>query len=408
VRFSDGSTFDSADVKASLDRLLDPKTAAVGASNLSAVSGIKTPNASTVVLDLKSADSSIPGSLAHINAAMLSADDIKNKKVGKETNGTGPFKLKSRIANQRLTLVPNPNWWGDKVKLGGVEFRVIPNEKSVVSAVQSGNVQLGLLSDPLVAKTVPSGGGRTLVKIPSVNYHVFMLNARAPQLTDEHVRQAIACAVDRDAVLRSAALGEGKVIGPITSPAYESDPNARPCPSPDLDKAKSLLADAGKSGGFTLKTIVETGEYSTAVNEAQSLQAQLKKVGINLKLDILEAGPYVKAWLAEDFDAAVALNGGDADPNTMYGRYFTPTGSLNKQGMTNAKLAKLLGEGIAATAPEERKPVYTEFSRALEDVVPWVWLFSGNDYYYMSDKVKGFTPFPNASLVSLDKTSLSG
>jgi peptide/nickel transport system substrate-binding protein len=408
VRFADGSAFDSADVKASLDRLLDPKTAAVGASNLSAVSGIQTPDPSTVVLELKSADSSIPGSLAHINTSMLSADDIKDKTVGKETNGTGPFMLKSRIANQRLTLVPNPNWWGPKVKLGGVEFRVIPNEKSVVSAVQSGNVQLGLLSDPLVAKTVPSGGGRTLVKIPSVNYHVFMLNARAPELTDPRVRQAISCAVDRKAVLDSAALGEGKVIGPITSPAYESDPDARPCPTPDLDKAKSLLADAGKAGGFTIKTIVETGEYSTAVNEAQSLQAQLKKVGIDLKLDILEAGPYVKAWLAEDFDAAVALNGGDADPNTMYGRYFTPKGSLSKQGLENSTFTKLLEEGRAEVSPEQRKPVYAQFSRALEDIVPWVWLFSGNDYYYMSDKVKGFTPMPNASLQYLDETSLSG
>jgi peptide/nickel transport system substrate-binding protein len=408
VRFQDGSSFDAADVKASFDRLLDPETGAVGASNLSAVSAIQTPDAQTVVLRLKRPDASIPASLAHINTAMLSADDIKNKTVGKKTNGTGPFTLKTRIANQRLTLAPNARWWGGKVKLRGITFRVIPNEKSVVSAVQSGNVQLGLLSDPLVAKTVTSGGGHKLLKTPSVNYHVFMLNARAPALRDQNVRAAIACAVDRKAVLSSAALGEGTVIGPITSPAYESDPNARPCPTPDLAKAKSLLAKAGKSSGLTIKTIVETGEYSTAVNEAQSLQAQLKKVGIDLKLDILEAGPYVKAWLAEDFDAAVALNGGDADPNTMYGRYFAPGGSLNKQGLTNATFTKLLAQGQSTTAPAQRKPIYAQFSRALEDVAPWVWLFSGNDYYFLSDKVKGFTPMPNASLQFLAKTSLSG
>jgi peptide/nickel transport system substrate-binding protein len=408
VKFQDGSTFDSADVKASLEHLLDPKTAAVGASNLAAVSGVETPDANTVVLVLKHPDSSIPASLSHINTTMLSADDIKAKTIGKKTNGTGPFILRNRVANQKLTLAPNPHWWGGKVALKGIEFRVIPNEKSVVSAVQAGNVDLGLLSDPLVAKTVSSGGGKQLVKIPSVNYHVFMLNARAPQLRDEKVRQAIACTVDRSAVLKSAALGEGKVIGPITSPAYESDPNARPCPTPDLQKAKTLLAQGGTSGGIALKTIVETGEYSTAVNEAQSLQAQLKKIGINLKLDILEAGPYVKAWLAEDFDAAVALNGGDADPNTMYGRYFTPAGSLNKQGLTEPTFTKLLGEGIAATQPEQRKPIYDEFSQALENIAPWVWMFSGNDYYFMSDKVKGFTAMPNASLQFLSKTSLSG
>src|SRR3954451_12493637 len=168
VTFQDGSSFDAADVKASFDRLLDPETGAVGASNLSAVSAIQTPDSQTVVLRLKRPDASIPASLGHINTAMLSAADIKNKTVGKKTNGTGPFMLKTRIANQRLTLAPNPRWWGGKVKLKGITFRVIPNEKSVVSAVQSGNVQLGLLSDPLVAKTVTSGGGRKLVKTPSV------------------------------------------------------------------------------------------------------------------------------------------------------------------------------------------------------------------------------------------------
>jgi peptide/nickel transport system substrate-binding protein len=235
-----------------------------------------------------------------------------------------------------------------------------------------------------------------------------MLNARAPQLRNEKVRQAISCAVDRDAVLKSAALGEGKVIGPITTPAYLSNPNAGPCPTPNLAKAKQLLAQGGAPNGFSLKTIVETGEYSTAVNEAQALQAQLKKIGVNLKLDILEAGPYVKAWLAEGFDAAVALNGGDADPNTMYARYFSPGGSLNKQGLTNPQFTKLIAQGIAQTDPSARKPIYNQLTTALETVVPWVWLFSGNDYYYMSDKVHGFTPFPNASLVSLAKTSLSG
>lgn len=408
VRFQDGTRFDSADVKASFKRLLAPETGAVGASNLSAVSSVDTPDPRTVVLRLKTPDASIPASLAHINTAMLSAGDIKKKTVGKKTNGTGPFMLKSRIANQRLTLAPNPRWWGGKVKLKGIVFRVIPSEKSVVSAVQSGNVQLGLISDPLVAKTVSSGGGKRLLKIPSVNYHVFMLNARAPQLRDQRVRQAIACALDRKAVLSSAALGEGTVIGPITTPAYKSDPNARPCPTPDLQRAKRMLSQAGASGGLTLKTIVETGEYSTAVNEAQSVQAQLKKVGIDLKLDILEAGPYVKAWLAEDFDAAVALNGGDADPNTMYGRYFAPGGSLNKQGLTNPTFTRLLAEGRSTVQPAQRRPVYARFSRALEDVAPWVWMFSGYDYYYVSDQVKGFTPMPNASLQFLDKTSLSG
>ncbi len=64
-----------------------------------------------------------------------------------------------------------------------------------------------------------------------------------------NVRLAMQCAVDRQEVLDTAALGEGTVVGPITSPAYLSDPSARPCPERDVEKAKQYLADAGYADG---------------------------------------------------------------------------------------------------------------------------------------------------------------
>ncbi len=62
------------------------------------------------------------------------------------------------------------------------------------------------------------------------------------------------------------------------------------------------------------------------MNEAQSLQAQLAEVGIDLQIEAMEIGAYVDRWLAADFDTAVALNGGRPDPDVMYGRYFTEHG----------------------------------------------------------------------------------
>src|SRR5207249_9395516 len=180
---------------------------------------------------------------------------------------------------------------------------------------------------------------------------------------------AIQCAIDRKQVLDSAALGEGKVTGPITSPAYRSDPNARPCPTANLTKAKKFLAAAGfPNGGITLHTIVETGEYATAVSEAQSLQAQLAKIGINLDLQVLDSGTYVKRWLAADFDAAVALNGGRVDPDTMYNRYFTSTGNLNKvAGFSSPKLDQLFAQGRATDNVKQRKAVYRNITKRSEE-----------------------------------------
>jgi peptide/nickel transport system substrate-binding protein len=407
VRYHDGSSFDSSDVAASLNRILDPATGAVARSNLSDIDNIQTPGPLTVVLNLKDPDVPILAALADLNTAIIAKGDIASGAFTKTPNGTGPFKFASWTPNQSLRLTANTSYWGGAPKLAGVEFRIIPDETSIVSALRANQIQMGLLSDPLVARQV-SGSSLKVLRVPTLNYHVFQLNARRSPLEKQYARLAISCAIDRKEVLDSAALGEGSLNGPITSPAYKSDPNDRPCPKPNLTLAKKYLKAAGYPDGFTLDTIVETGEYATAVNEAQSVQAQLKKIGVNLNLETLDAGTYVKRWLAADFDAAIALNGGRVDPDTMYNRYFTSAGNLNKvAGYSSPKLDQLFAQGRATDNVKQRKAIYKQLGETLEKNAAWVWMFTAYDYRAINTKVKGFVPMPNGSLQYLRQTSLS-
>jgi peptide/nickel transport system substrate-binding protein len=406
VKFHDGKTFSSADVKYSLDKIRDKATAAVAAATLASVQSVDAPDPNTAVLHLAGPDAGLLAGLATVNLAMLSKDDTEEA-VAQKPNGTGPFKFTSRTANQSVSLAANADYWGGKPKLGGLEFRIIPDESSVVAALQSGNVQFAVLNDPLVAKTA-QGGGITVSKTADLSYHVLQLNARNKPLDNRDVRLAIQCAIDRQQVLDTAALGEGAVVGPITSPAYKSDPNSRPCPKRDVAKAKSLLAQAGFAGGVTIKTIVSTGEYATSVNEAQNLQAQLKEAGITLQLETLESGAYVDRWVAGTFDAAVALNGGRPDPDGMYGRYFTSKGNLNKvAGYASPELDQLFAQGKATIDVAQRKQIYSQVSNLLENNAVWIWLFSSFDYTATTAGVDGFTPMANGSLQFLRETSLS-
>jgi len=406
VTFADGSTFDSADVVSSLQRIKDKATAAVAASSLASVTNVAAPDASTVVLTLSAPDAALLANLASVNMAMLSSDDTEAK-LTTTPDGTGPFVFKTRTPNQSLTIARNDKYWGDKALLDTVEFRVIPDETSIVSAMQSGNVQMAVLNDPLVAKTA-SAGTIHVEKTPQLSYHVLQLNATKGVLADVNVRLAVQCAIDRQQVLDTAALGEGEVTGPITSPAYKSDPNDRPCPTRDLAKAKDYLAKAGHPDGVTIKTIVSTGEYSTSVNEAQNLQAQLAEAGIKLDLEVLESGAYVDRWVAADFEAAVALNGGRPDPDGMYGRYFTSTGNLNKvAGYSSPTLDQLFVQGRASSDPAVRKPIYQKIGEELENNAAWIWLFTSYNYTATLPNVSGFIPMSNNSLQYLRTTSLS-
>ncbi|MDN5725414.1 MAG: ABC transporter substrate-binding protein [Propionibacteriales bacterium] len=404
VTFADGTDFDATDVKFSLDGILDEANAAVGSSTLSSVTKVAVVDPQTVELSLSAPDAALPSGLATVNLAMLSSEDDLGV-LETEPNGTGPFSFDSRTPSQAIRLKRNDAYWGDKAKLASVEFRVIPDENAIVTALQSGNVNLAVINDPLVAQTA-EGGTLTVAKTPQLSYHALQLRTQGV-LADKNVRLAVQCGIDRQQVLDTAAFGEGEVVGPITAPAYKSDPNARPCPTRDIAKAKDYLAKAGKSDGVTIQTIVSQGEYATSVSEAQNLKSQLAEVGITLELEILESGAFVDRWVAADFEAAVALNVGRPDPESMYGRYFTSTGNLNKvAGYNSPELDALFAKGKATDDQAERQQIYTQVSKELEDNAAWVWTFTGYTYTATTQQVSGFQPMVNGSLQSLRTTTV--
>ena len=404
VTYADGSTFGSEDVVSSLEQIQLEETAAVAAASLASVTAIEAPDESTVVLTLSAPDAALATNLASVNLAMLSSEDTEEA-LNTAPNGTGPFNFDSREASQSLTIVRNDAYWGDAPMLGGVEFRVIPDETSIVSALDSGNVHFAVLDDPIVAETV--GANVTVAETPQLSYHVLQLNARKGALTDVNVRLAMQCAIDRQQVLDTAAFGEGEVTGPITSPAYRSDPSARPCPERDLDKAAEYLEAAGMADGVTVQAIVSQGEYATSVAEAENVQAQLAEANITLELEVLEIGTFVDRWVAADFEAAIALNGGRPDPDSMYGRYFTSTGNLNEvAGYSSDTLDELFAAGKASTDPDERAGIYEQISAELENNAAWIWLFTSYTYTATTADVTGFIPMANGSLQYLRVTSL--
>ncbi|MEN8114381.1 MAG: ABC transporter substrate-binding protein, partial [Actinomycetota bacterium] len=124
VTFHDGSAFDSEDVVASLQRVLDEATSAVVRANLLAIADMAAPDAGTVVLTLANPDASILTSLADVNAAMLSSDAIAAGTVDREPNGTGAFAWSEWKQGTSVSLAANGDYWGEGPFLGSIEFRV--------------------------------------------------------------------------------------------------------------------------------------------------------------------------------------------------------------------------------------------------------------------------------------------
>lgn len=406
VKFADGSALDSVDVKHTFDTIMDPASKATSASYFASVASVDAPDPLTVVVHMKNPDASFPSGLTQVNTGIVPAE-AKTADLETKPDGAGPYQFDTRTANESITLKRNDSYYAGKPGVAKLEFRVIPDEQSIVSALKTGSVHMAIFDNPVTAKTATSSNVKSTT-VDSLWYHVLQLRASSPLLSDVNTRLAIQCAVSRSDVVDSAALGAGEPTGPITSPQFRSDPDAQPCPEQDLDKAKAYLAKAGKANGFTLNLMTSQGLYSTAVNEAQNIQAQLAKVGIKVNVQSLDSNTYVQRWLAGDFDAAIAQNSGNADPNTMYGRYFTSEGSLNKvAGYSSPQLDKLFAQGIAATDTADRAGVYQQISQQLVDNAAWVWLFTPQRFIVANTGVTGIEARTDADLTTLWKAHLS-
>ena len=407
AKFSDGAGVTSADVKASFERLLDEATGAAARSNFLSIASIDTPDPQTVVFNLSQPDAPILVAMATINAAVVPASAIAAGSIETKALGSGPFKLDQWDPNSKEVLSVNADWAGGKVAYDGITISVLPDETAILASLRAGQTDFALLNDPLVATLVPNEANLQLNSIPGLAYNVLQLNPSRPPMDNLKVRQAISCAVNREEVLETALLGEGKVTGPLTMPAYASDPSTLFCYKQDVEKAKALMAEAGHADGFSAKVIAANGEPPVAASEAQVLQAQLAAIGVKLEIQMMELNVYVDTWLKGDFDMAVAQNGGRPDPYPMYNRYFTKDGNLLKvSNYVDDELDSLMQQGRVETDPAKRKEIFQKFEAHLAEMSPWIWLSTSNTYTAQLKTLSGFEPSPTGTLFGLTKVTL--
>jgi len=408
VKFHDGSDFTAEDVIASFNRLLAEETASAARTNYLSIVSMDAPDDYTVVFNLNTADVPLLAAMASFNAAILSADVIANEDPALVTVGTGPFKLDSWTPEETTLLSANADWWGEGPFVDGIEIRIIPDETSILAALRAGTVDFALLNDPLVATLLIDDQSVVLHRVPSLSYNVLQLRAAIEPLDKLEVRQAISCAVNRQEIVDSAALGEGRIVGPLTMASFALPTDELFCYEQDVERARELMAAAGMSEGFTLPVMLANAEPPVAASIAQVIASQLAEINITVEIEALEFSVYVDRWLVGDFTAAVALNGGRTDPYTMYSRYwqvdarFQPTA-----GYLDDTLDSLMKAGQVETDFEARYQIFADFQRHLAETSPWVWLYAPYGYTAHLPSVSGWEPSANDSLYYLYNVSIN-
>jgi len=287
-----------------------------------------------------------------------------------------------------------------------VVFRIIPEQASLLAGVRTRSLDMATISDGSVVKQAQGDRNLTVQEAPSLNLRIFSFNTTRAPFTDPRVRDAIAYAIDRDAIVKAAEFGLGVVSGPVPAPAkiWALPVGDFPEYHPNPTRARQMLEQAG-AGGASFK-IVASPTYEGGIAVAEVIQSQLRAVGLNPSIENIEWGTYINRWVKRDFDTMVELRGGDPDPDRFLYRTFYSTGAVNNFLFKNSTVDGLLNRGRVHVVVSERKPIYDELQKVLVSQAPAVFLYTPYETDVLQPTVKGFRIIPTGALNYLEQTSL--
>jgi peptide/nickel transport system substrate-binding protein len=394
VTFHNGQPLTADDVKYSLDRVLDPKTASPFKSWLGPLRETKVLDPTRVQLVLDAPFPGLLSGLAGNRASSIIPNGIADKENLKlKAIGTGPFKLAEFVPQDHATYQRNPDYWDKSLPyLDGMTFKVLSEENARLAALQAGQVQYALLSAQM-ADQIKTSNTVAVLKQPYAWVAVTYINVSRPPMDDPRVRKALRMATDTGEVVQKSVFGAGVPSGPI--PTGYGDwyllSDSLPYLKPDLEGARKLLADAGHPDGQGLKVQLKCSpQYPEFVSTATIMQEAFKKIGVETELLQLEWGTQNKDYQANDYQLMNSANTFRPDPDGYIYSYFHSKGNLNAGGYKNDALDQMIDKARSISDKAERKNLYADIQKTLLEDSPNFWWYAKFNFEGISTKLQGY------------------
>jgi peptide/nickel transport system substrate-binding protein len=309
ARFHDGSSFDAASAKFSLERMVAANSVNPQRSRFAAIRLIEIVDPLTLKLMLSRRSGGLLQSLAFGSAVMVSPQSAAGNAL--HPIGTGPFRFSQWRRGDSITLTRNVDYWGAPAQLGQATFKFITDPTAAYAALMAGDIDAfanypapesfsQFAADPRFAVF----SGTTEMET------VLALNERVTPLNNVLVRRAISHALDRNAIIDGAMFGFGTPIGshfPPLNPAYVDLTGLYPH---DLAKARELLAEAGYANGFAMTLKLPPPSYARRSGEI--IAAELAEIGIRVRIENLEWAQWLdQVYTRHEYDMSIV---GHAEP----------------------------------------------------------------------------------------------
>ncbi len=376
VKFHNGDLMTAEDVMFSLERA---QQSSFSGGNLDCIDFAQSSIIDEKTIELKCTEPFAPllASLADSYYACITQKkwvEEHGPDISDAPMGTGPFQFKERYPGDRIELERFDGYWGQKAKFKNLTWRVIVEAATRAIEVETGGVDIAQTLDAQDVKRLESGDKVRLeyIYMPSVGN--IIVNSSKEPFKDKRVRQAIAWALDMDAINEALWMGIQPVGKSVIAETVVGFYDGLPPYSQDAEKAKALLAEAGYKDGFACQ--LDVAEEATAVNLAEMVKNQLADVGIAITINVYDATTTNQRRLSGEFDLSYGTWGSsNVDPDSaIYPEHHSSRIGVSNTWFGDPEVDKYLELERATIEPEQRKEYLKQVQILLHDQCPWIYV----------------------------------
>ncbi|MGD0446486.1 MAG: ABC transporter substrate-binding protein [Edaphobacter sp.] len=436
VRFHDGRPLEAEDVAYTIRSLIDGSLVTAKGGSFAAVDRVEVRDRLTVVVRMKWPDA---GLLFNMSDGLFGVVPRgSGKDFGLHPVGSGPFRFVSAVQDKEVIVERNHDYWADQVqptlaqttrkdeapglvashKIEHVRFEVVPD--TITSALELKKGSADLASNVVTLDMVHTLEQEPNLKVESgpgspVVYVTF--NVTDPLLKDKRVRQAVACAIDRQAIVDAIWRGQARLANTLLPrghwAAAENDELAQ-YPH-DAARAQRLLEEAGfpaGKDGVRMRLTMKTSTDETTRLMAAVLQQQLRAAGIRLEIRSAEFGTFYADVTKGAFQIyALRWIGSNEDPDIFryaYGSGSFPPRGGNRGRYSDAQVDGLLAEAAASSDRAVRTRDYVEVQKILADGLPGIPLWYPNNEVVHTRRIGNVRPRASGNLDFLREAEVTG
>jgi peptide/nickel transport system substrate-binding protein len=413
VRFHDGRPLTARDVVWTINSMQTGAVISPKAASYASVGSVEAPDVHTVIFHLKQADNFLLTNLS--TGAIGIVPEGSGREFWRHPVGTGPFRFVSQQIDQDVVIERNPLSWATVPKLERVRFAVVPDAITQSLELEKGSGDVAVNSLPMDALPVLAQRPNLQIEDSAgtqIQYLAF--NLRDPLLSDARVRQAIACAIDRNLIIQTLLLGHAQPalsLLPVSHWAWSGDG-----PRYDYDPARAqrLLDAAGHQtgpNGVRFHLTMKTSNVEDVRLLAAVLQQQLAKVGIALDLRSYEFATFYADVTRGAFQMySLRWIGGNEQPDIFSYAFstarFSPKGA-NRGHYSSARLDALLDDAAASSDNARRRADYVEAQQMLARDLPAINLWYRDTIVVHNRRLSHVTATPSGSYTFLETAELT-